>query len=86
MLRATVAGNDQGAFARARERSYLEQTFVRDVMQWPVITAREDETIPQIAQRILKHRIGALPVVDKQQNLLGIVTENDLVRTLAEAL
>lgn len=85
MLRATVSGVDTGAFARARERNYLEQTFVRDVMCTVVITAKPEEAIPQVARRMLEHRIGALPVTDEANNLLGIITENDLVRTLAEA-
>ncbi|HEY6881055.1 MAG TPA: CBS domain-containing protein [Polyangiales bacterium] len=84
VLRASVAGSDQGAFARVREQRYLEQTFVRDVMQTSLVTAKPDDGISQLAQRMLKHRVGALPVVDEQNNLLGIVTENDLVRTLVE--
>lgn len=85
MLRATVAGIDQGAFALAREQRFLEQTFVRDVMRAPVVTAALDETLPTVAARMLAHRIGALPVTDAKQNLLGIITENDLVRTIAES-
>ncbi len=85
MLRATVSGVDTGAFARARESHYLEQTFVRDVMRGDVVTAKPGDGIAQVARRMLEHRIGALPVTDDQQNLLGIITENDLVRTLTEA-
>jgi CBS domain-containing protein len=86
ILRATVAGIDGGAAARAREARFLEQTFVRDVMTTEVVTARPDESIKAAAQRMLQHRFGALPVVDEHNNLLGIVTENDILRTVASEL
>lgn len=83
VLRATVAGVDEGALAHAREGRFLEQTFVRELMRTPVWTARADEGLPTVARRMLAHRIGALPVTDADGLLLGIITENDLVRTIA---
>lgn len=84
MLRATVSGIDGGAFAEAREARYLEQTFVRDLMQTRVHSARPTDSLRTAARQLLANRIGALPVTDEHGNLLGIVTENDLVRQLAE--
>ena len=86
ILRATVAGVDGGAAARAREARFLEQTFVRDVMQTNVVTVHPEESIKSAAQRMLSHRFGALPVVDENDNLVGIVTENDILRTVADEL
>jgi CBS domain-containing protein len=86
ILRATVAGVDGGAAARAREARFLEQTFVRDVMTTDVVVARPDEPIKTAAQRMLAHRYGALPVVDQNDNLVGIVTEHDILRTVASEL
>jgi CBS domain-containing membrane protein len=86
MLRFTVAGVDRSPPARMREARFLEQTFVRDVMHPDVITARPDESVQSAAERMLAHRFGALPVVDDQENLIGIVTENDIVRSVAHAL
>jgi len=83
MLRSTVAGVDASAVARNREVRYLEQTFVRDVMSTEVLTARKDELVSTVAERILRARVGALPVVDDAGTLLGIVTENDIVRLVA---
>jgi len=84
MLRATITGVDRGAIAQAREARYLEQTFVRDVMQTHVHSAFPTDSLQTVARRLLADRIGALPVTDEQGNLLGIVTENDLVRQLAD--
>jgi len=86
MLRATVSGIDDGAFAQAREARYLEQTFVRDIMQTQVRTALPTDSLQTAAKHLLANRIGALPVTDEQGNLVGIVTENDLVRQVAEGL
>jgi CBS domain-containing membrane protein len=83
MLRATVAGVDQSAFARARESRFLERTFVRDVMQTQVASVRPETNIAEAAGIMLRARIGALPVVDAQGNLVGIVTENDMLRLVA---
>jgi Mg/Co/Ni transporter MgtE len=84
MLHATVAGFDRSPAALAKQARFLEQTFVRDVMKTHVFTAAPEETIRAAAQRMLEHRVGALPVVDENFRLLGIITENDIVRTVAE--
>ena len=86
MLRATVAGGDRSAFARAREHRYLEQTFVRDVMRTKLVTARPEEQVSMAAKRMLEMRYGALPVVDGEGNLVGIITENDVMRLAASVL
>jgi CBS domain-containing protein len=86
ILRATVSGVDTGAAARTREARFLEQTFIRDVMKTDVVTARPDETIKAAAKRMLAHRFAALPVVDGDDNLVGIVTEHDILRTIANEL
>lgn len=85
MLRATVAGTDRSAAARAREARFLEETFVRDVMKTAVVTVMPSATIPAAAKLMLSARIGALPVVDGDGYLVGIVTDHDIVRTVAEA-
>lgn len=85
ILRATVTGVDHSPLARAREARFLEQTFVRDLMHTEVKTARPDEPIKAAAERMLEARVGALPVVDEQGMVVGIVTENDIMRALLRA-
>jgi len=86
LLRHTVAGVDESLVARSREARYLEETFVRDVMRTQVLTIGPTQSIKEAAQLMLRHRIGALPVTSADQTLLGIITENDIVRLYAEAL
>ncbi len=52
----------------------------RDVMTTHVITVGPDATIQEVAQLLLKHRFSAVPVVDRQGELVGIVSEGDLLR------
>ncbi|HTU59320.1 MAG TPA: CBS domain-containing protein [Polyangiales bacterium] len=86
LLQLTSQGRDHSAAARARQAHALEQTFVRDVMNQKVITIRCEASLGEAAKLMLEHRVGALPVVDDQERLIGIVSESDLLRRLAQAL
>jgi CBS domain-containing protein len=52
----------------------------RDIMTTPVVTAELDTTVVEIAKRLLERRVSALPVVDAQGRVVGIVSEGDLMR------
>lgn len=86
LLRASVGGVNPGPAARAREARILEETFVRDVMRTNVMTARPDEAVAVAADRMIEGHFGALPVIDANGLLIGIVTENDIVRVAAKVL
>ena len=50
---------------------------VDEIMTQPVVTIGEETPLHEVARLMLQHRIGGLPVVDKNGNLVGIVTESD---------
>ena len=50
-----------------------------DIMTWGAISVRADEPILRAAQLMLEHRLSGLPVLDLRGNLVGIVTEADLL-------
>jgi CBS-domain-containing membrane protein len=52
----------------------------RDVMSSPVITATPEVPVKEAAALLAAHGFTALPVVDEDGRLIGIVTEADLVR------
>src|SRR5215510_260593 len=52
----------------------------RDVMTPVVISVPADAPVTQAVQLMLRHRISGLPVVDANENLVGIVTEGDFLR------
>jgi CBS domain-containing protein len=45
----------------------------------PVITVKSSSLVPDAAKLLLENRISALPVVDDKGNLIGIVSEGDLM-------
>ena len=51
----------------------------RDVMVSPVITVKPDASVKELAKILLERRISAVPVVDDQGKLVGIVSEGDLL-------
>jgi CBS domain-containing protein len=51
----------------------------RDVMVSPVITTRPSASVAEVAKMLLQRRISAVPVVDDQGRLVGIVSEGDLL-------
>ncbi len=52
----------------------------KDVMTTPVISVLPDTTVREIAKLLLKRGISAVPVLDADGKLLGIVSEGDLLR------
>jgi CBS-domain-containing membrane protein len=52
---------------------------VRDVMTWDVATARETESFKEVAKRLAAYRVGALPVIDGDRRVVGVVSETDLL-------
>lgn len=57
-----------------------DEIQVEDVMVTPVQTVEEDADIKEAAKQMVKHRIGALPVVDSAGRMTGIITESDVLR------
>jgi CBS domain-containing protein len=52
----------------------------RDLMTTDVVTAGPETSVRHIAQLMLRHRISAVPVVDDEGRIAGIVSEGDLMR------
>ncbi len=51
---------------------------VSDVMTTPVVSVAPATSFKELVRLLHRHGIGALPVVDPDQRLLGIVSETDL--------
>ena len=49
----------------------------------PVVTCRPDDTIQLVVGLLDRHRIGALPVIDGEGRLVGVLSERDVIRGLA---
>jgi CBS domain-containing protein len=51
----------------------------RQIMTTPVVTVRPETTVRDAAMLLLEHRITAAPVLDAGGELVGMVSEGDLV-------
>jgi CBS domain-containing protein len=52
----------------------------KDVMTTNVISVGPDTDVRTVARRLIERRISAVPVVDHEDRILGIVSEGDLMR------
>ena len=59
------------------------QLLVRDVMTGNVISISKYETVVHVANILAEKNISGLPVVDEAGHLVGIITESDIFRLVA---
>lgn len=59
---------------------------VAEVMHSPVITVAPGDSLAAAARQMIDHRIGGLPVLDGDGQVVGILTETDLLRALIDQL
>jgi CBS domain-containing protein len=58
------------------------QAHIRTVMSGHLIISAPTDSLVDVAREIAAHGIGAVPVVDKETRLLGIISTTDLVNLL----
>ena len=51
----------------------------KDFMTKDVITINSAATVEELARLLIEHKISGVPVVNNKKELIGIVTENDLI-------
>ena len=62
------------------------QVEVSEVMHSPVVTISPGELLSEAAKQMIDNRIGGLPVLDTNGQIVGILTETDLLRALIDQL
>jgi CBS domain-containing protein len=86
LLRLSVGTLSPTAGARAADERAKENTFAASVMTRQVLTVRPDTLLLQAARLMVANKVGCLPVVDENGELVGIVSEHDLLKELARGL
>ena len=64
---------------------FRRDTPVSRVMSGDVVTTGPENDVVEVADLMVENRIGAVPVVDPEGRLLGIVSYVDLLRALGHA-
>lgn len=58
-------------------------TTARELMSYPVITVKPEDSVQDAATIMYERRINAIPVVDADEQLVGIITRADIVQMIA---
>ncbi len=58
------------------------KTALSDIMTRRVVTAKPDEPLDAASRRMAQHNISALPVINAERKVLGIVTAEDVSKLL----
>lgn len=61
-----------------------DDTIIADLMETGVITAETTEDREAVVQRMMRYDFIAMPVVDKENRLVGIVTVDDVMDVMEE--
>jgi len=64
-----------GGFAKGR----MHNMYAREIMTREVITVSPDDTVRQLARVLTEGGISGAPVLDADRNVVGIVSEADVV-------
>jgi len=59
-----------------------ENTRIRDIMSTEVITAKPDQEVRECMELMTEKRVRHLPIIDDENNLIGMISIGDLVRAI----
>jgi CBS domain-containing membrane protein len=62
------------------QNATIKQLPVRRIMQHEVLTVQPEDSLVDAGKLLWDSKIGCLPVLDEQNNLVGIITEADFIR------
>ncbi|MCM3882325.1 CBS domain-containing protein [Frankia sp. R82] len=78
LIVAGMAADHVDASGRSEDRR-----IVAEIMSTPVVTARADADLADLARIMLSRHLTRLPILDDHNRLVGLVSRRDLVRLLA---
>lgn len=69
------------SFSLGKQKHHLDELLVKDAMRSHVIWTTPSIKISDAAQLMLKHNVGALPLIENEK-LVGMITRTDLLKTI----
>ncbi len=57
-----------------------KELTAKDLMRQDVVTVTPDDSLKEVANQMFRHRLSALAVVDDEGNLLGQITDKELIQ------
>lgn len=58
---------------------------VKDYMTTSLITFKPDQSVENVIEKLIKHRISGGPVVNENNELIGIISEGDCIKQISES-
>lgn len=69
------------------EMNYLlTKTTVGDIMQKKVVTIHADDLLEEAAARMRDQEVSVLPVVEEENNIVGIITDKDIFSAFIDVM
>jgi CBS domain-containing protein len=62
-----------------------EKITVRDCMTKNMILFTKDQSVIEVIEKLIKHRISGGPVVDKDHQVIGVISEGDCIKQISES-
>ena len=73
-----------------RSRDYLlplnKEVIVNDLLEENLVTIGRDEDLAKAASLMIKYKISGVPVLDPNQNLVGLVSKTDVVKAFSDVM
>ncbi|NRD18416.1 CBS domain-containing protein [Winogradskyella eckloniae] len=76
------------SFQGSRKQQNSSETValkVRDYMTTNLITFRPEQSVQEVVEALIKNKISGGPVVNSNQELVGIISEGDCLKQLSES-
>jgi acetoin utilization protein AcuB len=86
----TLSDIQQASPSKATSLSVWEMNYllarlkIKEIMTSPARTIFEDDSVNMVANMMLENKFGGVPVVNSAGRLVGMVTESDIFRLVAE--
>ena len=75
----------QGSRRHQQNEAQSVALKVKDYMTTNLITFRPDQSVQEVVEALIKHKISGGPVVNEKQELVGIISEGDCLKQLSES-
>ena len=56
--------------------------YVKDILKEELVVAKQSEKIVKISKVLTQKKISNIPIIDEQSKLVGIVSEQDIIKAM----
>ena len=67
------------------QKDELKPALVSDYMTTKLITFRPEQPVSEVVESLIKNRISGGPVVNENNELLGIISEGDCIKQISDS-